>query len=107
MFIKHYLLAIQFFTRIPITGKLANWVGYSPEMLRAKCGAFCWGGLVVGAVAAGVYVGFDALIPSAFGPLMPLALPPWLPFCLRAVYMRMGWRIWPMAWADRMTAIVL
>ena len=35
-FIRHYLLAIQFFTRIPITGRLADWVGYSPAMLRAS-----------------------------------------------------------------------
>ena len=70
MFIKHYLLAIRFFTRIPITGKLATWVGYSPEMLRASAAHFAGVGWVVGAVAAGVYVGFDALIPSAFGPLI-------------------------------------
>ena len=35
-FIRHFLLAIQFFTRIPITGKLADWVGFSPAMLRAS-----------------------------------------------------------------------
>ena len=28
--IRHFLLAVQFFTRIPVTGRLAQWVGYSP-----------------------------------------------------------------------------
>ena len=34
--LRHFLLALQFFTRIPITGRLADWVGYSPAMLRAS-----------------------------------------------------------------------
>ena len=37
---RHYLLALQFFTRIPVTGRLALWVGYSPEMLRASSAHF-------------------------------------------------------------------
>ncbi|MDP4669601.1 MAG: adenosylcobinamide-GDP ribazoletransferase, partial [Burkholderiaceae bacterium] len=28
--IRHFLLALQFFTRIPVTGRLADWVGFSP-----------------------------------------------------------------------------
>ena len=39
-FIRHLLLAIQFFTRIPVTGRLADWVGYSPVMLRASAAHF-------------------------------------------------------------------
>ena len=27
-FVREYLLAVQFFTRIPITGRLADWVGF-------------------------------------------------------------------------------
>ena len=38
--LKHYLLALQFFTRVPVTGRLADWVGYSPAMLRASAGHF-------------------------------------------------------------------
>ena len=34
--LRHWLLAVQFFTRIPVTGRLADWVGYSPAMLRAS-----------------------------------------------------------------------
>ncbi len=53
-FIKHYLLAIQFFTRIPVTGRLAAWVGYSPEMLRASAAHFPGVGWLVGALVAGL-----------------------------------------------------
>lgn len=53
--LKHFLLAVQFFTRIPITGALAQWVGFSPAMLRASAAHFPGVGWVVGAVAAGVY----------------------------------------------------
>ena len=53
-FIRHYLLALQFFTRIPVTGKLANWVGYSPAMLRASAAHFPGVGWLVGALLAGL-----------------------------------------------------
>ncbi len=54
-FARHFLLALQFFTRIPVTGALAQWVGYTPQMLRASAGHFPGVGLLVGAVAALVY----------------------------------------------------
>ena len=73
--IRQYLLAVQFFTRIPITGRLAAWVGYSPEQLRASAAHFPGVGLVVGAVAAGVFTGVQALLPeSTFAPLLAAAL---------------------------------
>ena len=50
-FLRHYLLAVQFFTRIPITGRLAAWVGYSPAMLRASAAHFPGVGWLVGALA--------------------------------------------------------
>ncbi len=70
-FIRHYLLAVQFFTRIPVIGALAEWVGFSPAMLRASAGHFPGVGVLVGAVAAGVYALMLALLPdSAFAPLV-------------------------------------
>ena len=63
-FCRHYLLAVQFFTRIPITGKLAAWVGFSPAMLRASAAHFPGVGLLVGVSAAGVYCALVALLPS-------------------------------------------
>lgn len=53
--VRHFLLALQFFTRVPVTGRLASWVGYSPQMLRASAGHFPGIGWLVGGVAAGVF----------------------------------------------------
>ena len=69
-FIREYLLAVQFFTRIPITGRLADWVGYSPEMLRASAAHFPGIGVVVGAVAAAVFALLQILLPDT--PYTPL-----------------------------------
>ena len=74
-FVRHYLLAVQFFTRIPVTGKLAEWVGYSPDRLRASAAHFPGVGLLVGAVAAAVFAGASVLLPdSTFTPLVAAAL---------------------------------
>ncbi len=51
-FIRHYLLSLQFFTRIPVTGWLADWVGFSPAMLRASAGHFPGVGVLVGGLVA-------------------------------------------------------
>ena len=68
--IRHYLLAIQFFTRIPVTGRLADWVGYSPDMLRASAAHFPGIGVVVGGVAAAVFALLQLLLPDT--PFRPL-----------------------------------
>ena len=51
-FARHYLLSLQFFTRIPVTGRLADWVGFSPAMLRASAGHFPGVGWLVGGLLA-------------------------------------------------------
>lgn len=68
--LRHYLLAVQFFTCVPITGALARWVGYSPQLLRASAGHFPGVGLLVGAVAALVYALLAAALPAT--PWTPL-----------------------------------
>ncbi|MES2945639.1 MAG: adenosylcobinamide-GDP ribazoletransferase [Pseudomonadota bacterium] len=74
-FVREYLLALQFFTRIPITGKLAEWAGFSPELLRASAGHFPGVGFLVGAVAAAVYAVFQALLPdTTFTPMLAAVL---------------------------------
>ena len=65
--LRHFLLALQFFTRIPVTGRLAAWVGYSPAMLNASAGHFPGVGWVVGAWGAAVLWAALALLPT--GPL--------------------------------------
>ena len=75
LFIRHYLLAVQFFTRIPMSGRLAEWVGFSPAMLRASAGHFPGVGVLVGATAAGVYALFAVLLPeTTFAPLVAAVL---------------------------------
>ena len=74
-FIRHFLLAVQFFTRIPITGRLADWVGFNPAMLRASAAHFPAVGMLVGAVAAAVYALLAALLPdTTFAPLVAAVL---------------------------------
>ena len=53
-FARHYLLSLQFFTRIPVTGRLADWVGFSPAMLRDSAGHFPGVGWLVGGLLAGL-----------------------------------------------------
>ena len=69
-FVRHYLLSLQFFTRIPVTGRLADWVGYSPAMLRASAGHFPGVGVLVGALVAACTALLLAALPPA--PLTPL-----------------------------------
>jgi adenosylcobinamide-GDP ribazoletransferase len=68
--IKHFLLALQFFTRVPVTGWLAAWVGFSPAMLQASVVHFPGVGLLVGLVAAFVYTG--AVLALPLGIYLPL-----------------------------------
>ena len=70
-FIRHYLLAIQFFTRIPVTGQLAAWVGYSPAMLRASAAHFPGVGVLVGGLVAGLTAVLLVFLPQT-SPLSPL-----------------------------------
>ena len=62
--LRHFLLALQFFTRIPVTGRLAAWVGYSPGMLRASAAHFPAVGWLVGAIGAAAFCGAMALWPG-------------------------------------------
>lgn len=70
-FCRHYLLSLQFFTRIPVTGRLGAWVGYSPAMLRASAGHFPGVGWLVGALVAGFTALLLACLPDGgFSPLV-------------------------------------
>ncbi len=74
-FIRHYLLSLQFFTRIPVTGRLADWVGFSPAMLRDSAGHFPGVGVLVGLLVAVFTSGLlMALPPTGAAPLVAAAL---------------------------------
>jgi adenosylcobinamide-GDP ribazoletransferase len=63
-FLRHYLLALQFFTRVPVTGRLAAWVGYSPAMLRASAAHFPGVGWLVGLWVALVFTALLWALPG-------------------------------------------
>ena len=65
--LRHFLLALQFFTRVPVTGRLAGWVGFSPAMLRASAAHFPGVGWLVGATAAAVFLLAQAGLPGVAG----------------------------------------
>ena len=68
--LRHYLLALQFFTRVPVTGRVAAWVGFSPAMLRASAAHFPGVGALVGAVVAGVSWLLLTYVPGPYAPLV-------------------------------------
>jgi adenosylcobinamide-GDP ribazoletransferase len=72
--VRHFLLALQFFTRVPVTGPLAGWVGFSPAMLRASAAHFPGVGWLVGAVGAGVLWLAQAGLPGFAGALAAAVL---------------------------------
>ena len=72
--LRHFLLALQFFTRIPVTGRLADWVGFSPAMLRASAAYFPAVGVVIGGLVVLLTAVLMHTLPSAYAPLVAAAL---------------------------------
>lgn len=73
--LRHFLLALQFFTRIPVTGSLARWVDYTPQRLCASAGHFPGVGVLVGGAAALVHaVAAWSLPPVVWTPLVAAVL---------------------------------
>lgn len=70
-FPRQYLLAVQFFTRIPVTGRLADWIACSPALLCASAAHFPGVGWLAALMAAGVYAALHrALTPNPLAPLV-------------------------------------
>jgi len=69
--LRAFLLALQFFTRIPVVGRVADWAGFTPERLRAAAGHFPGVGWIVAASACAVYAGSSWLWGD--GMAVPLA----------------------------------
>lgn len=68
-FLRHYLLALQFFTRLPLSARVLGWVGYSPQRMRAATAHWPGVGWLVGAVAALSFAALALCLPDT-----PLAL---------------------------------
>lgn len=67
--LRHYLLAIQFFSRIPVTGRLAGWVGWSPALQQASAAHLPGVGWLVGLAAALVVLACNYVLPQH--PMLP------------------------------------
>ena len=72
--LRHFLLALQFFTRIPVIGRLADWVGFSPAMLRASAAYFPAVGVVIGCLVVALSATLMYYLPTAYAPLVAAAL---------------------------------
>lgn len=73
--LRHFLLALQVFTRIPVTGALGHWLDYTPQRLRASAGHLPGVGALVGAAAAVVYAAAAwTLPPGVWAPLVAAVL---------------------------------
>lgn len=76
--LRLFLLALQFFTRIPITGRLADWVGWSEARMHASARHYPAVGVLVGAVGAGVLWAAQGLWPAAVAVGLSIAATVWL-----------------------------
>ena len=75
-FIQTLLLAVQFFTRIPLPPVLARRVDFSPEKMQRAMACMPAAGWIVGAAAALVFNGALALwgVPTLSGTAAPLLM---------------------------------
>jgi adenosylcobinamide-GDP ribazoletransferase len=69
------VLAVQYFTRLPLPGAVARWAGFDAGLQRASLAHFPGVGLLVAFVAIACYGGADLLLPrSGFAPLVAAVL---------------------------------
>jgi len=70
-----WMLALQYFTRVPLPGPLARWAGFDAGLQRASLAHFPGIGLLVSAVATGVYAAASRFLPhAALAPLVAATL---------------------------------
>jgi adenosylcobinamide-GDP ribazoletransferase len=72
--LRHYLLALQFFTRVPLGARVSGWVGYSPELMRAATAHWPGVGWLVGALAALGFATLRLLLPDVDGAALVAAV---------------------------------
>lgn len=61
---RHFFLAVQYFTRIPLPVKLAQWVGYSDNLQAACMRHFPAVGAVLGVLGSSVLCGLLHVLPT-------------------------------------------
>lgn len=70
-FLRHYLYAVQFSTRVPVKGAVAGWSTATPEMVRASAPHFPGVGWLVGIAACVAFAVVSIGLPDVA--LTPLA----------------------------------
>jgi adenosylcobinamide-GDP ribazoletransferase len=68
-----FLVAIQFYTRIPVTGRLATWMGWDPAWLGRATRYFPLAGVTVALAQSAVYVAASLVLPHPVALLLALA----------------------------------
>lgn len=76
--IKLFLLAVQFFTRIPVGGRLNEWVGYSPERLSQSTRYFPLVGGLVALFIGLIYAPCALYLPQGISVIIALSFGVWL-----------------------------
>lgn len=71
--LRLFLVALQFYTRIPVTGRLAAWMGWDPARLGRATRFFPLAGILVALGQSLVYVSASLALPHAVAVLLALA----------------------------------
>ncbi|MBP6815316.1 MAG: adenosylcobinamide-GDP ribazoletransferase [Burkholderiaceae bacterium] len=71
--LRLFLVALQFYSRLPVTGRLAQWMDYDPAHLAPATRYFPVVGLVVASLTAIVYAGFGLMLPHPVALLLAMA----------------------------------
>ena len=61
--LRLFLVALQFYSRLPVTGRLASWLGHDPNWLAPATRYFPVVGLLVASLTAIVYAGCGLVLP--------------------------------------------
>lgn len=71
--LRLFLVALQFYSRLPVTGRLAHWMDYDPARLAPATRYFPLIGLVVASLTAIVYAGCGLLLPHPVALMLAMA----------------------------------
>lgn len=71
--LRLFLVALQFYSRIPVTGRLAAWLGHDPAWLAPATRYFPLVGVVVASLTAIVYATFGLLLPHSVALVVAIA----------------------------------
>ena len=71
--LRLFLVALQFYSRLPVTGRLAHWLGHDPAWLAPATRYFPLVGLLVASLTAIVYAGCGLVLPHPVALMVAMA----------------------------------